>query len=120
MTEVSVRTDVRDALDLGLRIVVNEAATTITIALAGEWDLAQQEATHRIVDDVLARTPERLVLDLRALSFIDSSGVRAVVQLANCAERLKIGLVIVPGPRAVHRVFEICQLVKRLPFISNP
>jgi anti-sigma B factor antagonist len=104
----------------GLQIVVTGAAGTTTIALAGEWDLAEREATRRVVENVLSRKPGRVVLDLRGVSFIDSSGLQAVVQLAECAAGLKIDLVIVPGPRAVHRVFEICQLIERLPFISDP
>jgi anti-anti-sigma factor len=118
--EAFVQTEVADAGAGGLQIVVSDDATTTTIALIGEWDLAQREATRGVVEGVLAHRPGQVALDLRRVSFIDSSGVHAVVQLADCAARLKIDLVIVPGPRAVHRVFEVCELIERLPFISDP
>lgn len=115
-----VQTEVAHAGAEELQIVVSDDATTTTLALIGEWDLAQRAATRDVVEDVLARRPGRMVLDLRRVSFIDSSGVHAVVQLVDWAARLKIDLVIVPGPRAVHRVFEVCELIERLPFISDP
>lgn len=103
----------------GLRIAVSEQPTTTTIAFAGEWDLAQRETTRHVVCRALARQPGRLVLDLGDLSFIDSSGVHVVTELAERAARLKIELAIVPGPKVVQRIFEICQLTERLPF-ANP
>lgn len=114
-----VQTEVADAGAGELQIVVSDDAATTTLALIGEWDLAQREATRDVVEDVLARRPGRMVLDLRRVSFIDSSGVHAVIQLVDCAARLEIDLVIVPGPRAVHRVFEVCELIERLPFIGD-
>jgi anti-sigma B factor antagonist len=117
--EASVQTDQPDVCASRLQIVVSEAATTTTIALAGEWDLAERDATRRVIEDVVSRAPDRVVLDLRRVSFIDSSGVHAVVQLAQCVAPLEIELLILPGPRAVHRVFEICQLIERLPFVSD-
>jgi anti-anti-sigma factor len=64
----------------------------------------------------LATRPERLVLDLSRLSFLGSSGVQAVISLVKRTERLNIQLLIVPGPQAVQRIFEVCHLTDRLPF----
>jgi anti-sigma B factor antagonist len=114
---VAVESDSRAAPVQVLRIVVSEHGTArTTIALAGEWDLAQRDAVRQAVRRSLAPQPDRLVLDLSRLSFIDTSGVQGTIDLAARAARLKIGLEIVPGPRAVQRLFEICQLAERLPF----
>jgi anti-anti-sigma factor len=116
---VTVLTFSQSELLGGLQIVVSEQGATTVIALEGEWDLAQQPATRDAVRKALERPPERLVLDLSRLSFIDSSGVHGVIDLSMRAARQGIGLAIIPGPRAVQRVFELCGLTERLPFIDT-
>jgi anti-sigma B factor antagonist len=116
---VSVQTDVPDALATDLRIVVTEQGTTTTIALDGEWDLTEREATRHAIRGALARQPDRLVLDLRDLTFMDSTGVHVTTELARDAARLNLEFAIVPGPRAVQHVFEICQRATALPFVKQ-
>lgn len=117
---MSVRgqTGASHVLDGELRIVVSQVGITTTIGLEGEWDLGNQVATREAIGRALASRPESLVLDLSRLSFIDSSGIHAVTSLARRSKRLNVRLSIVPGPKAVHRIFEICHLSDRLPFTS--
>ncbi len=68
---------------------------------------------------MLTARPERVVLDLSRLDFIDSSGLHATIELAHRLAAQDIGLVIVPGCRAVQRLFEITGLTERLPFIDK-
>lgn len=101
----------------GLDIAVFQRGTTTTIALQGEWDLAQQPATLEALRQVLDARPKCVVLELSRLSFIDSSGLHTIIELQKrCAQR-NIRLVIIPGPRAVQRPFEICGLTEILPFL---
>jgi anti-sigma B factor antagonist len=111
-------TDFDDRLLVGLSIVVSQQAATITIALEGDWDLAQREKMRDAVRSVLARQPARMVLDLSRLTFMDSTGIHGVLELAHHAARLKIDLVVIPGTRAVQRLFELCQLSEFLTFID--
>jgi anti-anti-sigma factor len=102
----------------GLRIVVSQRGTTVSVELEGECDLAARDALRDTINAVLARDPGRVVLDLSRLSFIDSSGIHLVVELAQRSEPRQVHLVIFPGPRAVQRPFELCGLGQRLPFIG--
>lgn len=102
-----------------LRIVTVEQGTTTTIGLEGEWDLSQRDATRKAVGQVLQRHPECLVLDLSRLSFIDSTGVHGLIESHRRCDEQGIRLVIVPGPPAVQRLFEICGLTERLPFAAE-
>lgn len=115
----SVPADVSDELRVGLAITMGMRGTQTTIALDGEWDLAEQHAMRRAIRRALARQPARVVLDLTCLRFIDASGVQVIVDLAKRAARLKIELVIVPGTPAVQRIFDTCQLTDRLPVPSD-
>jgi anti-sigma B factor antagonist len=100
-------------------VSVSLQGTTITIALRGEWDLARQSTMRGATSDVLRRSPECVVLDLTRLSFIDSTGVRGVIELHKRSEQQNVHLVIVPGPRAVQRVFELLGLTQALPFLPG-
>ena len=103
----------------GTTAVVSEHAATTTIAPTGEWGLLQQPATREVVRLALDRNPESIVLDLSCLSFIDSSGVHAVIELHTRTREHGIELVIVPGPERVQRLFDICQLLDVLPFAAE-
>jgi anti-anti-sigma factor len=111
-------TDVQPDLlrELGtLRVHTVRHGDTHVIELAGEFDIAGVPAVERELER--AKDARSVVLDLRRLGFIDTSGVRVVV----LAHRRQPGrLTVVKGPHGVHRVFEICGLVKRLPFVDEP
>ena len=101
-----------------LQIAVSQNQVTFTIAVAGEWDLAAQTAIRETINNVLALGPERVVLDLSRLSFIDSSGMQAAVELHMRAVQQNARLEIIAGSRAVQRPFEISGLTDVLVFQS--
>ncbi|HWE33634.1 MAG TPA: STAS domain-containing protein [Solirubrobacteraceae bacterium] len=116
---VSVNTGSLDGFG-ELTIVVRERGTTTMIEPEGEWDLASVAAARETITRVLDARPECVVLDLSRLEFIDSSGLHAIVELSKCAAAQNTRLVIIPGPRAVQRLFEITGLAARLPLIDGP
>jgi anti-sigma B factor antagonist len=104
----------------GLQILASEHGTTSTIELRGEWDIAQRQPTRDAVNAALQRRPECLVIDLTQVSFIDSTGISVIVNTSERCAGQSTRLVIIPGPRAVQRVFELCGLTKILPFAEHP
>jgi anti-sigma B factor antagonist len=113
----------RNAVSTGdlnqLQIVTREQGTTVMIELAGEWDLAGAPAVRQAIGSGLTGRPECVVLDLSRLAFIDSSGLHVMIELAGRSAAQNVRLVIIPGPRAVQRVFEITGLAERLPFLDT-
>lgn len=89
----------------------------IRLALSGELDIA----TVPHLEDALAAAEDardgQLTLDLSDLSFIDSTGLRGILQLHARAEREEWSLVVVPGPAAVQRVFELTGTEQILNFV---
>lgn len=65
----------------GLSIDIRQQGAYTTIALDGEWDLAQQEKTRNAIQSALASRPERMVLDLSRLTFMDSTGIYGILEL---------------------------------------
>jgi anti-anti-sigma factor len=102
-----------------LSITVAHNGTTTTVDVIGEWDLASQAEARAALRVALEHSPERVVLDLSRLSFIDSSGMHNVIELYSRCEQQAMQLVIIPGPKSVQRPFEICQLTNRLPFLQT-
>ncbi|GAC1484841.1 MAG: hypothetical protein NVS1B9_01910 [Solirubrobacteraceae bacterium] len=80
------------------------------LALRGEFDIAGALEFARSVRVALAPRPKSLVLDLQGLEFIDSSGLRAILNTAHLCERRGCELSLIPGPPAVERAFTTAGL----------
>jgi anti-anti-sigma factor len=72
--------------------------------------------------DRLAEDPElaTVVLDMRGLEFMDSSGLRLVVVADMRARDAGRRFSLVRGDETVHRVFEITRMSDRLDFVDDP
>jgi anti-sigma B factor antagonist len=116
---MALHADERYGLDPhGLRLEVVQDGTTSTIALFGECDLAQQDTLRAGVREAFAAQPEQIVLDLGGLGFIDSTGIRGIIELHKRARHENIRLVICPGSRQVQRIFDLSGLTAQLPFLA--
>ena len=73
---------------------------TVVIVLQGELDLATAPEVERIADDALATRCSQLVLDLRKLTFLDSSGMRAFLRIQAKLRRRRPGADPRPAGRA--------------------
>jgi anti-anti-sigma factor len=93
----------------------------VFVSLRGELDLL---ATTELEPELerLASLPnvDVVAVDLRGLDFLDSSGLRAVVCARDKLEECEMRLVLVRGPSAVQRVFEITRMTERLDFVDAP
>jgi anti-anti-sigma factor len=61
-----------------------------------------------------------LVIDLRDLSFMDSTGVRLILQAMDTADRHGASFVLIKGPEAVQRALEVVGLAEQLTFVEVP
>jgi anti-sigma B factor antagonist len=93
---------------------------TVRLALAGELDISSAPQLDDELAKVEAAAPPVIVLDLRALEFMDSTGLRTVVTADARAREQGRRLAIVRGPEAVHRVFSVTRLDERLDIIDDP
>ena len=91
------------------------------IALSGELDMAASFPLEREIDRVLDRERvSRLVLDLRGLRFLDSTGLRLVLQTDARTRDGGVELALVRAPYTVQRVFVMAGLDDVLPFVDAP
>jgi anti-anti-sigma factor len=82
----------------------------------GELDLVTVETLRAALDGI--ESTERLVLDLRSLSFIDSSGLHLLVALHQRAQRDGLRLTLVAPAAPVDRAIQLCGLDTELPFVA--
>ena len=90
------------------------------IALSGELDLADAARVAEELVRAEQTDASRIILDLSGLQFIDTSGVRLIIEADARSRANGTRLRLVRGPRAVRRVFEIVGLNERLPFVDAP
>ena len=88
------------------------------IALAGELDLDGAQRVSQELERAAAADVRRVVLDLSQLEFIDSSGIRLIVEADARLRTEGERLALIRGPQPVHRVFELTGVAERLPFVD--
>jgi anti-sigma B factor antagonist len=89
------------------------------LVLTGEFDLAGVQEFQDAIARLEGEHPKAMLIDLSGLSFMDSSGLRALVMADERARAAQRRLAIVAGPPQVRRVFEITQLEQRLNLIDD-
>jgi anti-sigma B factor antagonist len=102
-----------------MRLVTTESGGGTHIAVSGEIDISSADRFAAAIDAQLPSGP--VVLDLSAVSFIDSSGIRALVRLLRDPAEHSRELSIRPEfSDAVRMVFEVAGVLDVLPLISGP
>lgn len=89
---------------------------TVSLALEGELDLAGAHQMEASLTAAEQNQPARLVVDLSRLQFIDSTGLRLLLQADARAKERGYELVLRPGEQAVQRVFEVTGALAILRF----
>lgn len=84
----------------------------------GEMDLLAVQTISACVAQLRARGYRRMVIDLRGLSFMDSSGLRFLLDCDAEARHDGFSVAMIPGPPNVQRVFALTRTAERLPFIE--
>jgi anti-sigma B factor antagonist len=88
----------------------------VRIAPVGELDQAATEALEAACREALASGCRHLTIDLSGVTFIDSRGLRLVIQLQAAAQLEGWTFALLPGPPEVQRVFEVSGTRDLLPF----
>jgi anti-sigma B factor antagonist len=88
--------------------LVDHRHETVHVLLTGEIDLAAVPAVTRGIQRALANQGRRIVINLDAVTFLDSSGLGAIVAGYRDAVRQGVGFSI--GPPAVPAVARVLEL----------
>lgn len=89
----------------------------LTIAPAGELDVMTVPELERRVRE-LPPAVQELVIDLREVSFIDSSGIRALLLASESCRQQDVELSVMQGAGQVAQVMRITQLGNALRIVD--
>jgi anti-sigma B factor antagonist len=92
----------------------------VVVAPRGELDMATVAALEQELKSLREAGFAAIVLDLRGLSFMDSSGLHLVMRWAADSSKDGFKFELEPGPAPVQRIFELAALNERLPWRSQP
>jgi anti-anti-sigma factor len=98
------------------RVDVEDDGTLLVLRLHGELDLMSVPTVEEQVDRHGAR--QAVVLDLRDLEFMDSSGLRMIIELRNRGGGTPVSFVP-PGER-VGRVLDMTGVRSKLTWVEDP
>jgi anti-sigma B factor antagonist len=101
------------------RVEVHSADGATVIAVSGELDLASSPALQEELDRVAADSA-LLIIDLRELDFMDSTGLSVLVRAHQRAEEQGRRLAMVKGPQQVQRLLSLTGVSDRLRVADTP
>ena len=90
-----------------LLLEIVEVSGSTRLVLQGELDAASAPAANHALLELLESRPARVVLDLRELDFIDSMGVKFLIDGRDAARRLGVELALAYEGGVVERVLTV-------------
>lgn len=89
------------------------------LALEGELDLASAGQVESHLASLDQQSLKRIVIDLDGLAFIDSTGLRTLIQADARTRERGCELWLRPGDESIQRVFELTGALDVLTFESS-
>ena len=102
----------------GLRIEVGATGGALLINVAGELDMATADRLVAAVSD-LPTGQGPIVVDLRQVSFLDSSGMRALLEVSERAVGVGRSMGLLQPSTAVTRLLDLVGLRSRFTEIAD-
>lgn len=103
----------------GFRCDVSRERDTASVRTVGELDLATVPVLSAQIADVRQAGCRHVIFDLSDLTFIDSTGLRFILECYAESRGDGFTMALLPGPPAVQRVFELTETAAHLPFIDS-
>jgi anti-anti-sigma factor len=102
-----------------LTITAESQAEGMRVMFTGELDIAAAQEAEEAVRQAESEGDGALTLDLRGLTFMDSTGLRLLVAADRRAQEAGRTLRIVRGPDPIQRVLELTGLGDKLPLVDE-
>lgn len=97
-----------------LRIDTTPEGGAVRVTLTGELDISGEQRFQEVLRAVEAGHPSRLLVDLRPLEFMDSTGLRLLIEAHTRARSAGRPLDVIHNGGQVRQVFELTGVGKYL------
>jgi anti-anti-sigma factor len=84
----------------------------------GELDLATVPIVQAQLSELETAGFDNLVLDLRSVGFLDSTGLRMILLWGERSRANGLVFRLIPGPPAVQRLFDLTSTAEELDFVD--
>jgi anti-sigma B factor antagonist len=92
----------------------------VLIAVSGELDIASAPELEQMLDQVSPEQTKLVIVDLRELEFMDSTGLSIIVRAHQRLAEHGCELTLIKGPPQVQRLLDLTGVADRLRFGSEP
>jgi anti-sigma B factor antagonist len=100
-------------------LTIEQRGDRALVALSGELDISTGMRLETDLERVERDTPEVIVLDLRGLDFMDSTGLRIIINADARARESGRRLVLIRGNDMVQRLLSVTRLDERLEIVQD-
>lgn len=99
--------------------VFNHGGSSV-IAVYGELDLASSAALDSELARLMKSDAEQLIIDLRGVDFMDSTGLSVLVKAQQRAEEAGQRFAAVRGSQQVERLLTLTGVAERMTLVDSP
>jgi anti-sigma B factor antagonist len=99
-------------------VTIERRDDAVHLKLSGELDISTAQLLEDDLHRVEAEKPELIVLDLRELAFMDSTGLRLLIMADARAKEEGRRLAIGRGNEMIQRVLHLTRLDERLELVD--
>jgi anti-sigma B factor antagonist len=103
-----------------LQIAIRQGSGRVIVELEGELDMASSRRLQEVLTDATFDGLHAVVLDLRGVSFLDSTGLKAIFILRNAVRGAGAEFAVTPGSAQVQRLLSLTRLDNHLHTIASP
>ncbi len=102
-----------------MHVKTEHLSGAVVIAISGDIDLAGSPTLRQEVRKAASEKPERLIINLAEVGYMDSSGVATLVEAMQLTRRGNSKLVLCGLQTRVRSVFEIARLDSIFTIVAN-
>ena len=101
------------------RCEIRQSRAAAVVEIAGELDLSTVDVVRDALHSLLA-TKRAITVDLRGLTFMDSTGLRLILEIDAIARQDGFNFAAVRAPATVQRIFTLSGVEDHLVFVDAP
>ena len=102
------------------RVETHTTGRVTTLTLSGELDLLSSPALEQELEHANASDCDVILLDLRGLEFMDSTGLHVLVKAHQQAQDAGRNLVLTRGGDQVQRLLDLTGVAEQMRIVDSP